>query len=185
MKRILELDALRGLAALSVVLFHYTYQYFILTGYSEPIVSFFKFGGVGVQLFFVISGFVIFLTLDKSKSVFDFFVSRFSRLYPPYWFAVIFTSLVILITQVLGKEVDLKTFLLNMTMLQYFFGVDDIDGVYWTLRVEITFYFWIAFSFFLFGKKQIPLILFLWLFFSLLFSFHRNIVIKYDFCIGL
>lgn len=54
--RILELDALRGLAALAVVLFHYTTRYDQLFGYSEPLAVNVSWGHYGVDLFFMISG---------------------------------------------------------------------------------------------------------------------------------
>ena len=58
--RLLELDALRGIAAMMVVLFHLTM--------NTAIEKFgFRYGVTGVDLFFIISGFVIFLTLNKSR----------------------------------------------------------------------------------------------------------------------
>ena len=80
--RLQELDALRGLAALVVVLFHYTSRYDVVFGHnSAPLVSA-PWGHFGVNLFFGISGFVIFMTLGRTQTPADFIVSRFSRLYP-------------------------------------------------------------------------------------------------------
>ena len=50
-KRFEELDALRGVAALSVVLFHYTTIYDYIFGHKEPLIFNFKYGSFGVQLF--------------------------------------------------------------------------------------------------------------------------------------
>jgi len=73
----------------------------------------------------------------------QFISSRVSRLFPAYWFSVIFTSFFIV---VLGEEsfnLNLYKILWNLTMLQSFVGVRHIDGVYWTLTYELVFYFWI------------------------------------------
>jgi len=93
--RIVELDALRGLAALAVVAFHYTTLYGELYGHStQPPVSF-GFGNYGVHLFFLISGFVIFMTLERTRTAMDFVVSRFSRLFPAYWVAILMSAAVV------------------------------------------------------------------------------------------
>ena len=80
MTRINELDALRGIAAFMVLLFHYTSRYGSL--YSQEQLFSVPWGQYGVQLFFITSGFVIYLTLEKTRKPMDFIVSRFSRLYP-------------------------------------------------------------------------------------------------------
>lgn len=83
-KRLIELDALRGIAALSVVIYHYTTRYNSLYGHDSFLDNnYFHYCSQGVQLFFMISGFVIFLTLNHIKKPMDFVISRFSRLYPP------------------------------------------------------------------------------------------------------
>lgn len=89
--RLAEVDALRGIAAMSVVLFHYTTRFTELFAppYS-PTISF-QNGHYGVNLFFIISGFVIFMTLERTSKPMDFVISRFSRLFPAYWFAIFLT----------------------------------------------------------------------------------------------
>src|SRR5689334_5092656 len=92
-KRLLELDALRGIAVLGVMFFHYTTLY--MSAYDPtPTLFDFCFGQHGIHLFFIISGFVIYMTLEKSSPM-DFIVSRFSRLYPAYWAGILLTSLAI------------------------------------------------------------------------------------------
>ena len=94
--RIIELDALRGIAAIFVLIYHYTYRYNSLYGHSGILEELgFYWGKQGVQLFFMISGFVIFLSLNHLKKPMDFIVSRFSRLYPPFWIAIACTFLVV------------------------------------------------------------------------------------------
>ncbi|GIU00529.1 acyltransferase [Sulfurovum sp. TSL6] len=136
--RLIELDALRGLAAVSVMLFHYLTKY---THNQAPLFSF-SLGGLGVSLFFMISGFVIFMSLNKKSTLKTFIISRFTRLYPGYWSAVIITSLVLYFSD---NFFDFDRFLANLTMLQYWLRFTNIDGVYWTLRVELTYYILMVF----------------------------------------
>ena len=146
-QRLIEIDALRGIAALSVVLFHYTTQFkklFSPAGWTD-----FEFthGHLGVNLFFIISGFVIFMTLERTKVTMDFVVSRFSRLYPAYWFSVACTFAITHWLGLPGKLVDAGTALANGLMFHGFFKVPHVDGVYWTLEVELLFYAGMLFLF--------------------------------------
>jgi peptidoglycan/LPS O-acetylase OafA/YrhL len=138
---LLELDGLRGIAALSVLLMHYTGNYDLLFGHTVPPAFIHPYGGHGVQLFFIISGFVILMTLDRSKTVLDFAVSRFARLYPVYWVAILLTFLVVAAFGLTRNTVqDPLVALTNVTMIQGFLGYPDVDPVYWTLQVELQFY---------------------------------------------
>jgi len=140
--RLSELDALRGIAALMVVLCHYTYSYNEL--YSKHINFPFTFpeGKYGVQLFFLISGFVIFLTLNKTRHPLEFVISRLSRLYPAYWASVLLTFTLISIFSLpdSSKTPSIYDAVINLTMLQRWFRIENIDPVYWTLAVELSFY---------------------------------------------
>ena len=95
--RVVELDALRGIAAVAVVAYHYTTRYAEQIGHAGGLPLSIAFGNYGVQLFFLISGFVIFMTLERTRSAMDFVVSRFSRLFPAYWAAMAITAAVIAI----------------------------------------------------------------------------------------
>ncbi|MBC8152273.1 MAG: acyltransferase, partial [Bacteroidetes bacterium] len=129
--RIRELDALRGIAALLVVLFHFTM--------FRPQAEYgFKYGVTGVDLFFMISGYVIFLTINRVRDWRDFIVSRVARLYPAYWTAVLLTTLLLYVFD--RPHFFPKATLANLTMLQNFVGTGDLDGAYWTLAVELIFY---------------------------------------------
>lgn len=127
--RLSELDALRGIAALMVVIGHYTARY---NDFYTPISFPFKFeyGGYGVQLFFLISGFVIFLTLNKTRHPLEFVVSRFSRLYPAYWVAVLLTFTLISIFSLPDTITTPSTYdaLVNLTMLQRWFRIGILMG---------------------------------------------------------
>ncbi len=142
-QRLLELDALRGLAALSVVFYHYFFRYDQLYGHAGLSVDWTYYGKFGVQLFFMVSGFVIFWTLNKIERPLDFVASRFSRLYPAYWAAVLFTFSFVYIFGLSGREVSPGHAMSNLLMFHEIFGIPHVDGVYWTLTVELIFYFWI------------------------------------------
>lgn len=138
--RLVELDALRGIAATIVMLYHFTTRYDQIFGHVSPPAFALPWGHYGVNLFFIISGFVIFMTLHRIKRPMDFVVSRFSRLFPAFWVAV---ALTFLLSHVLGlpeKTVSLGTAILNLFMIHHLFGIRHVDGVYWTLEIELFFY---------------------------------------------
>ena len=134
--RFQELDALRGIAALIVVLFHFTMD-------REAANLGFKIGITGVDLFFIISGFVIYMSLTKVKTSKDFIINRVSRLYPTYWVCVTIATLVALPlvnTVYQYDKIPLSQYVANMTMFQHYFKIRNIDGPYWTMIVEMVFY---------------------------------------------
>lgn len=145
-RRLAQLDALRGIAALAVVLFHFTTRYDELFRHAQAPWLSFPLGYTGVNLFFVISGFVIFMTLERTVRPMDFVVSRFSRLYPAYWGAMLLTFALTHAIGLPGRTVGWEALLVNATMLQGFFGVPHVDSVYWTLEVELLFYAWALLS---------------------------------------
>jgi len=153
--RLRILDSLRGIAALSVVLFHMTKAFDspdFFPGYPKAIYSF-SAGSYGVWLFFVISGFVILWTIGRAHRWRDFGISRFARLYPPFWASLILVTVVILLVQAEGLggsrpfELTLPQFLANATMVPQWLGYKPIDGVYWTLTIEMGFYILISLMF--------------------------------------
>lgn len=133
--RLEEIDVLRGIAASAVVVFHYSMY---CQRYFQHFPFNFEAGRYGVQLFFVISGFFIFLTIERCANVKEFLLMRFSRLYPAYWI----TLLLILIVEGIhsSKGIWWNGYLVNATMLQSFVGFPSVDEVYWTLGVEMSFY---------------------------------------------
>ncbi|MEH2281801.1 MAG: acyltransferase [Nostoc sp.] len=136
----MEIDVLRGVAAISVVLFHYTTRYSQKFGHSNDLLIYFPEGYHGVELFFIISGFVIFMSLDKIKSGSEFIIGRFSRLYPAYWTCLILTYAIVNITGLPNYTVSWDVAIINLSMFQVFFNVRNVDGVYWTLAIELCFY---------------------------------------------
>lgn len=161
--RLLGVDALRGVAAAMVLVFHYSTRFGQLHGPTPGLGFEFDGGRLGVQLFFMISGFVIFMTLDRTKHPSEFVVSRFSRLYPVFWVAVLLTGIAELATHTLGERYGFKTVALNLLMVHGLFQVPDIDGAYWTLQVELLFYLSMLTVWLFFGFSHFRLLLAGWL----------------------
>lgn len=143
-RRLRELDALRGLSALAVALYHYSYFIaFMLPGTAQPDWQV-RWGDAGVKLFFAISGFAMLATLERTASATAFAGARARRLLPEYWLAMVLTGAV---AWGLGPEklrVAPLDWLANLPLLQTWTGAPMVDGVYWTLNVEILFYAWIV-----------------------------------------
>jgi peptidoglycan/LPS O-acetylase OafA/YrhL len=162
-----------------VVLFHYAFRGYIANSsiLEFPMLGYlFKYGYLGVNLFFLISGFVIYMSIENSNLL-DFIKSRIVRLYPAFWVCVSITALVIYLYGSPVFSISLKQYFANLTMINGFFNVDNIDGVYWTLLVEIKFYLIIGFVLFFNKIKANHMTSFLtgWLIVS-----YSQFVINYD-----
>ena len=150
--RFAALDGLRGLAALAVVLYHYTYLFsHLFVEYETPTVAF-EFGHYGVQLFFLISGFVIYMTARAGKGVKHFAATRFLRIYPTYFVCLTLACVWSAISHVPSIHTTVVQALVNYTMLARLLRVRMVDGVYWSLVVEILFYCFIAVLLWRFGR---------------------------------
>lgn len=168
--RYYELDLIRFCAALSVVLYHYIFvgPTFNLTQTFFPSAQeFFKYGQFGVDLFFLISGFVIIMSAENSNFK-KFASSRIVRLYPALWIGVILTTLTINLFSQQGYQISVIQFVANLTMLPQLLSIPPVDGVYWTLLIEIHFYAFIAFLVYLKKIHHIQMIFAVWLLASFL-----------------
>ncbi|MFE1070617.1 acyltransferase family protein [Streptomyces sp. NPDC058783] len=146
--RLAALDGLRFLAALAVVFFHFIGQtpWSMITVWGVPYQEtfpeahrYFAFGRLGVNLFFLISGFVICMSA-WGRSPREFFISRVTRLYPMYWVAIAVSACVIYSVDTPFGHPNPRMLFANLTMLQAPLGVDNLDSVYWTLWPELCFY---------------------------------------------
>src|SRR5271154_6573804 len=90
-RRIDLLDSFRCLACLSVMFYHFVFRWNILLPQHDGFGSLFSQGFRGVQLFFVISGFVISYTLENTDGPLVFFKHRFIRLFPPLLLCTLIT----------------------------------------------------------------------------------------------
>src|SRR6266700_786805 len=166
-----ELDLLRFFAACAVMLFHYTFRgpadncwpaSFPLFGQIS------RYGYLGVHVFFILSGFVILLTAYQKNAI-GFTVARIVRLYPAYWICVTLTALAILVAGN-QRHLSLRQYFLNLTMVHGYFGIKDVSGVYWTLAVELKFYFLIFLVLLLRMVHKLGYLLGAWLGASILLS---------------
>jgi len=163
----LILDIARGIAALSVFIFHMGVSSF------ESSIPFLarmaKYGSLGVPLFFVISGYVITASAEAvirhSKSAGSFLKRRFLRIYPPFWISII---VVVLLPYVMEAIASLKSgyfiwpspgyHLLTLpdwmqlaTLTKVFMSKNGdlqdefnlLNSVYWTLAIEFQFYLYV------------------------------------------
>lgn len=162
--RIQELDSLRGVAALLVVLYHFTTRYDLLYGHINYNYPSFYIGKFGVQLFFLLSGFVIYKSISNATSTKAFYINRVKRLFPTYMICVLITSTIINIYGLPGREVNLIETLINFTMLQGFIpSINHVDGVYWTLIIELKFYILMGLIIYFRLIDKIEFICLLWL----------------------
>ncbi len=164
-KNIPVLHSLRALAALSVCMFHYVCT---VTGFisNTTIISFFSYGHFGVQMFFVISGFIIpwsmFHGKYEIKNFFTFTAKRLIRLEPPYLvsllFAIAHTYIRTLSPHYNGIDItpSAKQIALHFGYLIPFVeGEKWIRPVYWTLAIEFQYYLTIGLLFaFITSKKM-------------------------------
>jgi peptidoglycan/LPS O-acetylase OafA/YrhL len=102
-----------------------------------------RYGWLGVEFFFAISGFVICMSC-WGRTPAQFTVSRIARLFPAYWCAVLLVVALVLVTRVghwpATTRIDPRTVLGNLTMAPGPLGLELVDGVAWTLWVEARFY---------------------------------------------
>ncbi|WP_336208763.1 acyltransferase family protein [Nonomuraea sp. LPB2021202275-12-8] len=145
-----ELDLLRFIAALAVLAFHYLIAYASVWG-DRPAELFpavapvAGLGILGVELFFMISGFVILMSA-WGRGLGAFARSRLVRLYPAYWLSLAAVAALYGLTgaKALDPKLSPGDYLVNATMFQRLFKVTDAAGVYWSLWAELRFYLLIA-----------------------------------------
>ncbi|MBC7280533.1 acyltransferase [Hoeflea sp.] len=141
------LDLLRFSAAMMVTAYHLLYRGAREGGYLDH--SFgatgdaITLGYLGVNMFFMISGFVI-IWSASGRDWYAFSVSRLARLYPAHLVAMTITFLVMAWWAQPPFITDSSQWLANLTMLAPLFGESFMDGAYWSIVIELIFYFWVA-----------------------------------------
>lgn len=153
------IDAYRGAAILSVLIYHFTVCYQDLAqsaeihGFAGHYPDWLRAGRYGVHLFFVISGLVITMTLLRSKGALDFARKRFSRIYPAFAVAVLLSAACVAVTNVADSEIGPADVLANLTMLSPHLGRPWVDPAYWSLLVEAKFYVVVCLSYALLKRR--------------------------------
>lgn len=132
------LDCLRFFAALSVIIQHIFERVSPSFGWFSS--NYFQFGAYGVTLFFLTSGFIIPVSLEKYKSLKKFWIGRIFRLYPLFLLSLIIKLVYIFASGYQGMDINAVTVLANISMLAKFMGIPLIEGLYWTLNLEMAFY---------------------------------------------
>ncbi|TPI09029.1 acyltransferase [Mesorhizobium sp. B4-1-3] len=144
--RLASLDLLRLIAALAVVCFHYLFRGPITgdihAGYPAA-APFAIYGYLGVSLFFLISGFVITWSAE-GRTWQEFAVARFVRLYPGFLVCMTLTFVVLSIAGDPRFPTNVSTYIANLSIFARVFGRPSMDGVYWSIMIEIVFYGWVA-----------------------------------------
>lgn len=173
------LQMLRGIAALIVVYAHMWELFWrdnitaATISYSAPIgvapflphlklttwlyTYHINFGAIGVALFFLVSGFVIPISLEKMGSA-KFLLRRIFRLYPVYIVGLLITFLVLAASARMNNtqfNFTIIDYLKNVTLFRDWFWVPSIDNVNWTLENEIKFYILCAFLYWVSNLRSI------------------------------
>lgn len=160
----IEIDAFRGVLAVIILVHHYFKYIQSVDGSNSWLSEYVEYGRYTIHFFFVLSGLLIFRTLEKSGRPGQFIRNRFSRLYPAYWFCMTLTAIVITASPYYSYErVTTMQYLANLTMFQHWMRISDIDGVYWTLAVEMCFYLLIFLVFYFNRQRRIDRIGALWM----------------------
>lgn len=149
--RIQILDGLRVMAILMVMIFHFYGKYQgVYYSYDFKVPTLFRYGNLGVQLFFIISGFVITLTLSKSATFMDFMKKRIVRLLPGMMICATFTYLFFWVFDTNNLKPACASIynlffsytFLSPKLINSVFGThfQYMDGAYWSIWAELQFY---------------------------------------------
>jgi peptidoglycan/LPS O-acetylase OafA/YrhL len=153
-KRIAGLDFLRGVASLAVCWFHLTsFRYPTPDGaFYEAVRASGAYGWLGVEVFFVISGFVIPYSLHRAgyrlRAYPTFILKRVIRLDPPYLVSIaVILGLGFAYAAYAGRAVEIEgagvgwtRVLLHLGYLNMFFGHEWLNPAFWTLAIEFQYY---------------------------------------------
>lgn len=163
--RIDHLDGIRGLAILLVLLYHAFARWPDIVPFGESYIAvpLFAWGWLGVQLFFLVSGFVILMTLETCHGLRDFLYRRWIRLFPAMLLATafLFLSAPFFHERPAGAP-TLASLLPGLTFIdikwyQLLFGWPEkpLEGAFWSLYVEFKFYVFAGVIYFWRGRNAL------------------------------
>ena len=159
LERFSHLQQLRAIAALMVVLYHARMPHY-------PTWNGHEFGTLGVDLFFVISGFVIYWVTRRETSFRRYLLRRLVRIVPLYWMLTLLMAAAVLLAPQLFKQTvfELAHFLKSLAFVPTVnpSRLNEITPLLtpgWTLNYELFFYLSFGFVFFFCGSSRwrIPL----------------------------
>ena len=136
-----QVEVLRGILILMVIIFHYMYR--ITTLYGIEMLDFYtlsKWGAIGVGGFFIITGFYILPKKLENFKIKDFILKKLIRIYPAYILCITLTFLSVLIFGLANRNTNFVEYLLNVILLNGFIGVNYVDGAHWYVTYLILFY---------------------------------------------
>ncbi len=148
--RLRGFDALRGIAALLVFIFHF-YGLNAMSGVDFgglDLTPFFDAGFVGLNIFFVLSGFLIFMSIYKHGVNKEYFLRRILRIAPIYYFSLL--VVVVFMMPVGWWDVVSHVLFVQSFSADTYYG---INPVLWSLSVEMIFYLFLPLFFLVSGKK--------------------------------
>lgn len=154
---LVSIQFLRAFASILVLFHHISYKDQI---YGNDVLSFFTIGEIGVDIFFIISGYIMMhSTHQKPVKAGDFIVNRIIRIIPLYW---TFTIIALIIYIVMPDKINSSG---GATVVFESFVLFPTEGKYlvqngWTLRYEFLFYFIFMISLFLKNKRFIAVTIF-------------------------
>jgi peptidoglycan/LPS O-acetylase OafA/YrhL len=150
--RIRSLDSLRGVAILMVLFGHFIPLQMHLGDGAYHVTSL---GRGGVVLFFLLSGYLVFRSLEKQDIV-TFISRRLFKIFPAYWVNVL---IIACFGVLIGKEAILPDVVFsNLFMVQDVLRKDSLSGVYWTLLIEVKFYLFLALQHLVFRDRGMLLV---------------------------
>ena len=164
MSKIVSLQVLRGFAATIVAGYHLR-EAAVAEGAEPGLFNLFKGGEIGVDSFFVISGFIIFYVAQHTPHLGakKFLLARFWRIFPPYWaILALYIIAALALAFVLGDRSKLPDAQTLITSVFLFPVPGHIITISWTLAIELVFYVVFAISFFTGGTRGLVIIMLVW-----------------------
>jgi len=162
-------DILRLILAFLVYFAHWN----ILTSQqsSNPV---FHLSGYAVDMFFIVSGFLVFWSFDNDQNIKHFYIKRFFRIFPLYAILIVLQTFFFIVFSDGGFGQIVKYFVCNIVFLNFLspsvstifssMQVDAINGSLWTLKNEVVFYVLMPLLFRLYKKWRLYFLAMLYLF---------------------
>lgn len=147
-----QIEGLRGLSILFVIFYHLIYRYNIIyqngNEFKQDWLLISRWGQIGVLAFLIISTWYLYPNKTKQFSIIKELKHKYIKLWPGYFLCITITFLLSIPCNnfLIGRAVNLKTYLINTTMLEGFLPrIDYVDGAHWYLTTLLLITFWLLF----------------------------------------